>query len=1048
MFDRVSKEIDFARIEEEILALWDREQTFRRSVEERDPAKSYVFYDGPPFATGLPHYGHLLAGTLKDIIPRFWTMRGYRVERRFGWDCHGLPVEMEIEKDLGLSGRASIIDYGVDRFNEACRSIVLKYTAQWEKTVRRMGRWVDFVNDYKTMDPSFMESVWWAFQQLWQRGLIYEGYKVMPYSWRAGTPLSNFEANLNYKEVSDPAITLRFAIDGHPGAYFLAWTTTPWTLPGNLALAVGPDIDYVWVEDEAEGVQFVLAEARLPVYYPQGSGPRLIRRLKGRELVGMRYAPLFPFFASEQDRGAFRVIPGGFVSTEDGTGIVHIAPAYGEEDFEACREAGITLVDPVDENGAFTAAVPPWAGMNVKEADPQIIQRLKEEGKLIHRGKIKHSYPFCWRTETPLIYKAISTWFVKVTALRDRMVELNRQIRWVPDYVGERRFSNWIKDARDWAISRNRFWGTPIPIWRCDAEGCDHTQVVGSIAELEGLAGCPVTDLHKHRIDPLSWPCPGCGQGTMRRVPEVLDCWFESGSMPYAEAHYPFERAEEWSRRFPAEFIAEGLDQTRGWFYTLLVLSTALFDQPPFRNVVVNGLILAEDGLKMSKSLKNYPDPEEVIGKYGADSLRAYLINSPVVRAEPLRFSEEGIRKLLRAVMLPFWNSYSFFVTYANVDGWDPKAPQPPVAGRSELDRWILSVLQSLVRDVLVEMEAYRLYNVIPRLVSFIDDLTNWYIRRSRRRFWKEGMGPEKQGAYATLHEVLTTFVRLLAPFMPFLTEAIYQNLVRHAGLEAADSVHLTSYPEVRTELLDPELEQRVALVRQVVSLGRAVRERHAIKTRQPLPLVTVVSTNAPLLEAVQRMAELVADELNVKRVATSADESALVDRQAKANFKTLGRRFGKSMGEAARSIQELGPEQIERLLGGGTIEVLGQTLAAEDVLITRQPRPGLEIATEGEVTVALDTRISEELRQEGIARELVNRLNNLRKSLGYEVDDRVTVRYRTEEAALAQAIAAQREAICDEVLALALEEAAPGEPGEDLEVEGAVVRVSVAKVA
>ena len=475
MFDRVSKEIDFARIEEEILALWDREQTFRRSVEERDPAKSYVFYDGPPFATGLPHYGHLLAGTLKDIIPRFWTMRGYRVERRFGWDCHGLPVEMEIEKDLGLSGRASIIDYGVDRFNEACRSIVLKYTAQWEKTVRRMGRWVDFVNDYKTMDPSFMESVWWAFQQLWQRGLIYEGYKVMPYSWRAGTPLSNFEANLNYKEVSDPAITLRFAIDGHPGAYFLAWTTTPWTLPGNLALAVGPDIDYVWVEDEAEGVQFVLAEARLPVYYPQGSGPRLIRRLKGRELVGMRYAPLFPFFASEQDRGAFRVIPGGFVSTEYGTGIVHIAPAYGEEDFEACREAGITLVDPVDENGAFTAAVPPWAGMNVKEADPLIIQRLKEEGKLIHRGKIKHSYPFCWRTETPLIYKAISTWFVKVTALRDRMVELNRQIRWVPDYVGVRRFSNWIKDARDWAISRNRLWGMLIPIWRCDPEGCDYT---------------------------------------------------------------------------------------------------------------------------------------------------------------------------------------------------------------------------------------------------------------------------------------------------------------------------------------------------------------------------------------------------------------------------------------------------------------------------------------------------------------------------------------------------------------------------------------------
>ena len=1047
MFNKVAKEVNFPAMEHELLELWERERIFQRSVDERDPEQSYVFYDGPPFATGLPHYGHLLAGTIKDIIPRFWTMRGRRVTRRFGWDCHGLPVEMEMEKQLGLAGRASILEYGVDRFNEACRSIVLKYTSQWERTVRRMGRWVDFEHDYKTMDPEFMESVWWAFQQLHERGLVHEGHKVMPYSWRAGTPLSNFEANLDYREVVDPAITVRFELDGQPGTYLLAWTTTPWTLPGNLALAVGADIDYVQVHDPSDDVDFVLAQARLEVYYPKGKEPTVVRRMKGSELVGQRYEPLFPFFAEEAQRGAFRVVAADYVSTEDGTGVVHIAPAYGEEDYAVCLAAGIGIVDPVDGDGSFTAAVPPFSGMNVKEADRHIIRALKDSGQLIHRGQVKHSYPYCWRTETPLIYKAISTWFVDVPRLRDRMVEINDEIRWVPEYVGQRRFGNWIRDAREWAISRNRFWGTPIPIWRCDAEECDHLQVVGSIAALEQLCGAEVTDLHKHKVDLLTWSCPQCGEGTVRRIPEVLDCWFESGSMPYAEPHYPFEGTEGWERRFPAEFIAEGLDQTRGWFYTLLVLSTALFDQPPFRNVVVNGLILAEDGAKMSKSRKNYPDPNEVIERYGADSLRAYLVNSPVVRAEPLRFSEDGIRKLMRSVVLPFWNSYVFFVTYALVDGWEPSSERPRVAERSDLDRWILSVVQSLVKDVTEEMEAYRLYNVIPRLVAFIDDLTNWYIRRSRRRFWRAGMGPEKAGGYATLYEVLTVFVRLLAPFMPFVTEAIYQNLERGEVEGAEDSVHLTAYPVVQPDVIDEDLERCVAVTRQVVSLGRSVREKHTIKTRQPLHKVTVVTASPELQEIVRSQQDQILEELNVKTLEVSGDEGALVERSAKPNFQRLGRRLGRRMGVAQAQIRAFDLETILALQGGGTVEVEGEALTGEDILIERTPRPGFLLATEGELTVALDTRITPELKREGIARELVNRLNGLRKTLDFELTDRVRLSYCTESAELHAAVESERAFISGEVLATAVQRVDSLVDGAAVDVEGETIWLQLERV-
>ncbi|MGH8006818.1 MAG: isoleucine--tRNA ligase, partial [Candidatus Binatia bacterium] len=769
----MAENVKLSEIELEVLKFWDEHEIFAKTLTKTRQQPPFIFYDGPPFATGLPHYGHLLAGTIKDIVPRFWTMRGRYVERRFGWDCHGLPIEMEIEQTLGLAGKSDIERFGVARFNAECRKIVLRYTQEWEKTVRRMGRWVDFRNDYRTMDLPFMESVWWVFRQLWHQGLVYEGHKVLPFSTRLSTPLSNFEANLNYKEVQDPAITVRFAADGEEKTFFVAWTTTPWTLPSNLALAVGPEIDYVKVRDHVDSSRYIMAEARLKMYFPKAGTYTVEGRYKGKDLVGRTYTPLFPYFASHQQQGSFRVIPADYVTTEDGTGIVHIAPAFGEDDFYACQKAGIELVNPVDDEGRFTAEVSDFAGLHVKEADAKLIAWLKREKHLVHQGTIFHSYPFCWRSDTPLIYRAMTTWFVRVEAFKDRLVANNRLTAWVPEHLRDGRFGNWLENARDWAISRNRYWGTPLPIWK--SEDGNEVACLGSVAELAARSGVRVTDLHREFVDDLTFPAAS-GTGLMRRVPYVFDCWFESGSMPYAQLHYPFEHAEDFSRSFPADFIAEGLDQTRGWFYTLMVVSSALFDKPAFQHVVVNGLVLAEDGKKMSKRLKNYPEPEEIMAEHGADALRLYLINSPLVRAEELRFSEQGVRDTVRRLLLPWWNAYKFFVTYALVDAWQP-AHTPADDSPNILDRWILSRQQTLIRRMGDEMEAYRLYNVVPALLDFLNELTNWYVRLNRRRFWQEGGDADKGFAYRTLYEVLLGFAKLMAPFTPFLADAIYRNL-------------------------------------------------------------------------------------------------------------------------------------------------------------------------------------------------------------------------------------------------------------------------------
>ena len=1035
-FTRVDPRADFPAMERDILDLWDRTDAFKTQVEMRPADKDYIFYDGPPFANGSPHYGHILAGVIKDVVPRFWAMKGFRVERRFGWDTHGLPVEMEVEKQLGISGPKEIAEFGVAAFNEACRALVENTADEWAHLVRRMGRWVDMDDDYKTMDTPFMESVWWVFKQLWDKGFVYQDVKVLPYSWGATTPLSNFEANLDYRDTDDPSITVRLEVtESHgpveAGDQLLIWTTTPWTLPGNLAVAVGTGLEYVRIDD-ADG-RFWLAADRVPGYWKDVPEPAA--RATGADLLGVSYRPPFDFFEEERERGAFRVIESDSVTTEDGTGLVHMAPAYGEADYFALQGAGLdVLVDPVDAQGRFTDDVPPVAGVNIKEADATLISLLKEQGVLVRNERIRHSYPFCYRTGTPLIYKAIPTWFVRVADHTERLVETNDEIHWVPDYVGTRRFGNWLEGARDWAVSRNRYWGSCIPVWQCDA--CDHTECVGSIDELEERSGVRLDDLHKHYVDPVTWPCSECG-GTMTRVPEVLDCWFESGSMPYAQIHYPFENQDKFARAFPAEFIAEGLDQTRGWFYTLHVLSTLLFDAPSFKNCVVNGMILAEDGRKMSKSLKNYPDPTHIFESSGADALRAFLINSPVLRAEPLRFTEDGVRNVVRTVLLPLWNTFSFFTTYAEADGItlaDLEAA-PPVAERPEMDRWIISVLQTLVSEVNEQMEGYYLYNVIPPTLGFIDDLTNWYVRRSRRRFWAARTAADdadKLAAFATLYEVLSTFATVLAPVLPFVTERLYQTLVAEKRDGVPASVHHLDFPAADNSVIDPALEQAMATVREVVTLGHALRSKHELKVRQPLRTVTVLTHDPSVKEAVGSHSALIADELNVLGVDVASDETGLVELSCKADFKKLGPQLGPRMKEVASGIASLDSAHVARLLDGDVLEVAGVEIAADDVLVQRVARDGVVVEASGGLAVALDTTLDDELLVLGAAREAISRIQGMRRELELDVTDRISVDWDSEDPLVRRAFEAHSELIGGEVLAIGLRNQAGGQPSDD----------------
>ena len=979
------QEESFPLREERILRFWQEGKLFEKSIEARIGGSLFSFYDGPPFATGLPHYGHILAGTLKDVVPRYKTMKGFCVPRRFGWDCHGLPIENEIEKAKVLSGSASIEEFGLANFNEECRGIVLRYTSEWKKTVSRMGRWVDFDNAYRTMDLPFMESVWWVFQQLYDKGLVYEGFKVMPFSMKLGTPISNFEANLNYKEVDDPSLTVAFEWEGELGTYFLAWTTTPWTLPSNLALMVGEEHEYVKVQDPDSGKKYVLAAARLSQNFK--GELEVLERFKGLALEGKRYKPLFPFFSDRTN--AFRVILEEAVSLEEGTGIVHAAPAFGEIDFFACKRENIDLVCPVDVDGRFTAEVPPYAGQLVKDADASIIRDLKKQGAVLRHATVRHRYPFCWRSDTPLIYKAVRSWFVAVEKIKDKLLAANGQIHWVPDFIKEGRFGKWLENARDWAISRNRYWGTPIPLWRNDR---GDLKALGSIAELEKLTGAKITDLHRHFIDDLTFEEEG---RIFRRVPEVFDCWFESGSMPYAQNHFPFEHKERFVNSFPADFIAEGIDQTRAWFYTLTVLAAALFDKPAFKNVIVNGIILAEDGNKMSKRLKNYPDPEMVIEKLGADAVRLYMLNSPAVKAEDLRFSERGVEQTLRQVLIPFWNSFVFLATYAKIYKWRPKTIEKrPVA---LIDRWILSLIQKLIAEVEAGLEGYELNRAVEPLVGFVDQLTNWYIRRCRSRFWADADTPDRQEAFATLYTVLLQLAKAAAPIIPFISEAVYLEL-KTDGM--AESVHLSDFPVPVSDFRDEELEKEVAAAQTAVSLGHALRKEYKLKVRQPLAKAHLITSNGELLHALEKQIQLIADELNVKKIELHSDEAKFVQWRALPNFPVLGKKIGKLMPEAKKVIQRFDRKQIQTLSSGKTlqVEIGGEMVELEpgDLQIERQVREGLAAGNVGDLTVALDTAVDEELLREGLARELVNKINTMRREERFDVTDRIRIQIQT----------------------------------------------------
>lgn len=1033
-YKEVKAKADFVEIEKEVLKFWDEDKTFEKSVHNRDGAAEFVFYDGPPFANGTPHYGHIMVSYVKDVVARYQTMNGKKVERRLGWDCHGLPAEMSAEKQLGVSGRKQIEEYGVEKFNDFCRSDVLKYSGIWVEMFKRIGRWVDFSHDYKTMDLPFMESVINNFKQLWEKGLVYEDYRVLPYSWAAETPLSNFEVNQGYQDKTDNAITVMFTLEN--GMKMLVWTTTPWTLPSNLMLAVGKDIDYAVMEED--GQKYVLAQALLGRYKKQLEHAARVGTMKGADFVGMAYEPMFPYFKHLKEKGAFRVLSGEFVSTEDGTGIVHIAPGFGQDDFEACRayDENFPVVCPVDEAGKFTAEVPDYLGKQVFETNEPIMQLLKEKGILVKKEQYTHSYPFCWRTDTPLIYKAMSSWFVKVTDFRDDMVRNNQQITWVPEHIKDGRFGKWLEGARDWSISRNRFWGTPIPVWKSDNPQFPRIDVFGSVAEIKEKTGIEVTNLHKPYIDEVVYPNPDdpSGKTMMRRVGDVFDCWFESGSMPYAQVHYPFDNKEWFENHFPADFIVEAMDQTRGWFYTLTVLSTALHNKPAFKNCICTGLLMAEGGQKLSKRLKNYPDPNEVLDSIGSDALRWFLVSSPVLKGGNLAVDQEGkeIAKAARVAQIPMWNAYYFFTLYANAEGYQAKE----VSGSSEaIDNYILSKLKRLSRIVKQGLDTYDVALSCNEVASFMEILNNWYIRRTRDRFWSGD-----QQAFDVLYTVLVNLSKIMAPLMPFLCEYVYKNLT------GGESVHLADYPQLENIKLDETLVDEMDFLQDLCSAGKFIREEKNLRNRLPLAGLTVVGDNLGFLNG--QYQDIIKDELNVKEVKIDNNLAAYAAKTVYLYTPLLGKALGKDMGPVMAAYKQ-GKWELN---ADGTLSIAGQTLTPDLFEVRLDMKDGVagKAFADNKAVVTLNTNVTDELKREGMARDFVRLVQTLRKDKDFNISDRIELCYATDNAELNKALDENKAYVAEQVLAVKVSSSCSG--GTKADIEGAEIvfdaKVTDAKVA
>lgn len=1025
MFKPVTSKLNVNEMELSILDFWKKEDIFKKSTQNRAGQKEYVFYEGPPTANGKPGVHHVLARAFKDIFPRYKTMQGFHVSRRGGWDTHGLPVEIEVEKKLGFTNKQQIEEYGIAEFNRLCKESAFTYIQEWEKMTERIGYWVDFDSAYITYKNSYIESVWWILKNLWDKDLLFQGFKVVPYCPRCGTPLSDHEVSLGYKDTEDPSIFVRMPLEEDPDTSLLVWTTTPWTLPGNVAVAVHPELNYAIIEREVKnGVvegkeKLILAESLIEKVF-KDEKVEILKVIKGKQLKGKKYKPLYTFFPP--DRPAYRVVMAHFVTVEDGSGLVHIAPAFGEDDMNIGLEEDLPVIMTVAPDGTFISEVRPWAGRFVKDADPFIIEDLKNRGLLFKSELYLHTYPFCWRCTTPLLYYARPTWYIRTSKLKDDLVRLNQEINWYPEHIKDGRFGNWLENNIDWALGRERYWGTPLPVWQC--ESCGEQTCVGSVAELTQKTGKDLTglDLHRPHVDEIQFPCEKCGE-SMKRVPELIDVWFDSGSMPVAQWHYPFENEKSFKEQFPADYICEAVDQTRGWFYSLHAISTLLFGQPSFRNVICLGLILDGEGQKMSKSKGNVVDPWEVLDSQGADAMRWYLYTASPPGQER-RFSRDLVSEVLRNFTLTLWNTYSFFVTYANLDKWE--LIKTKTAVYSKLDLWLLAELHALSREVTEALENYDVLGATRPIEKFVDNLSNWYLRRSRRRFWKSESDDDKYAAYATLYEALVTVSKLLAPTMPFLAEEIYSNLVRSVENDAPISVHTSDWPAFNPEYINQQLIDEMQLVMKLVSLGHATRNQSGIKVRQPLQEIAFTASNTSEREVISDYADLFCDELNVKdvRVLSAAGEATAYELVPLP--KQLGQKYQSDFPRIRKAIMELNAnENAIKLLEGQAIEVIADgnsyQILPDEVEVRMEAKEGFVVASEGGYLAALVTDITSELKDEGLARELVRRIQDARKNAGFEIADRINVYYTASEG-LENAINAHREYIMMEILAVSME--------------------------